>query len=474
MKKSWFILGVSVFAFAICFAAWVMNGVLVAFLVNRAIFSWTDIQIGWLLGAPILTGSLIRLPLGMLTDRFGGRIVFTMLLLLSSLGMLYASVATSYTDFILSSLIFGCVGGSFAVGVAYVSLWFQKQKQGTALGIFGLGNLGAALTTLIAPTLLDLFTAHENVEGWRHLPQVYGAALAATGVLYFLLTTTRKNEEKRTILEGLKTLMSPKVHRLGFFYFIVFGGFIALAQWLVVYYVSAYQLSLTMAGFLSSCFTLPSAGMRAVGGILADKLGAKRLLNRAFMASFILAGLLSVPMMDVYTVGKGVISKSNGIVTATSQGAIEVKSDVGGVVSYPLAIRQPQQIGKIQVWPMKEIWQESLVKPGARVAKNQLLAKGSTHIYFQANVWIFSGFVILLGAVMGIGMAAVYKAVPEYFPDQVGVVGGTVGMVGSLGGFVYPILFGYLLQWSGLWSICWFFFVALILFAMQVQKWEKS
>ena len=94
---------------------------------------------------------------------------------------------------------------------------------------------------------------------------------------------------------------------------------------------------------------------------------------------------------------------------------------------------------------------------GDHVQKNQLLPQGVTRIYFQANVWIFAFLVILLGTIWGIGKAAVYKHIPDYFPQEVGVVGGMVGVLGGLGGFFCPIIFGYLLEWTGLWTSCWMF-----------------
>jgi len=101
------------------------------------------------------------------------------------------------------------------------------------------------------------------------------------------------------------------------------------------------------------------------------------------------------------------------------------------------------------------------VTVGQEVAPKELLARGVTRIYFQANVWIFAALVILLGSIWGIGKAAVYKHIPDYFPEEVGVVGGMVGVLGGLGGFFSPIIFGYLLEWTGLWTSCWMFMLAL-------------
>ena len=115
------------------------------------------------------------------------------------------------------------------------------------------------------------------------------------------------------------------------------------------------------------------------------------------------------------------------------------------------------------IWPTSVFWQEPIVKEGDQVAKKQVLARGITHIFFQANVWIFTAFVLILGIMTGIGKAAVYRHIPDYFPNDVGVVGGIVGVIGGLGGFVGPIIFGYMLQVTGIWTTCWMSFALLSL-----------
>jgi len=132
--------------------------------------------------------------------------------------------------------------------------------------------------------------------------------------------------------------------------------------------------------------------------------------------------------------------------------------------SYPLK-GKPETLENfddgILVLPGKQTWQEPVVTAGQTVKKKELLAKGVTRIYFQANVWIFAVLVLVLGTIWGIGKAAVYKLIPDYFPEEVGVVGGMVGVLGGLGGFVCPIVFGYLLEWTGLWTSCWMFMLTL-------------
>ena len=180
--------------------------------------------------------------------------------------------------------------------------------------------------------------------------------------------------------------------------------------------------------------------------------------------------------MEIEAPGSGIMARRGGTVTAVSEGEIRVDD-----VTYTL-------IPKIEVeyedsanilLPKLNTWQEPKVEVGDQVAKRELLASGVTHIYFQANVWVFTILVFVIGIAMGIGKAGVYKFIPEYFPSEVGVVGGIVGVVGGLGGFVSPIIFGRLLQGTGLWITTWVFFflitsVSLIWMALVVRQISKK
>jgi len=177
-KKATMVLVMNTFAFTVCFAVWMMNGVLITFLVDNGVYAWDKADMGWLIGIPVLTGSLVRLPVGILTDKYGGRIVYTILMLIASAATFTMSLVDSFNGFMLASLGFGISGASFAVGIAYTSVWYSKERQGTALGIFGAGNAGAALTAMFAPALLMYFTDDAtNLDGWRMLPQMYSACL---------------------------------------------------------------------------------------------------------------------------------------------------------------------------------------------------------------------------------------------------------------------------------------------------------
>lgn len=453
-------------AFMICFSAWMLNGTLVSFLVDNHVFEWSSVQIGWLLGLPVLTGSIFRLPIGLLTDRFGGRYIYSLLMLISAVPMFLLSFTNSYFLFLLCSFGFGLTGASFAVGVAYTSVWYPAKWQGTALGIFGLGNLGAALTTLIGPSALHLLTdSGKNLDQWRLLPIIYAIILLLMAVVFYIFTENKKPQHSgKNFIELLEPLRNVRVWRFGFYYFLVFGCFVAFSQWLVPYYLNVYYMSFIQAGMVASLFSFPASIIRTLGGWLSDKFGPRRVLVSVFIASTILGLLLAFPRMELYSPGKGIISKSNGVVTSISDKSITVDDK-----EYPLTyLKSNSDLNEDDfiVFPKKIMWQEPAVKVGDIVKKNQLIAKGITKINFQANVNIFAFFVLLIGLSWGLGMGAVYKFIPMYFPNMVGVVGGTVGVLGGLGGFFGPIFFGYLLEFTGLWTSSWIFIFMLSLICL--------
>jgi NNP family nitrate/nitrite transporter-like MFS transporter len=459
--KSHKILFLNTLAFTVCFGAWMFNGVLVTFLVDNQVFNWGPVKIGWLLGIPVLTGSLLRLPAGMLTDKFGGKPVFGALLFLCAIPMYLLSRADSFTSFALCSFGFGLAGVSFSIGIAFTSVWYPRERQGTALGVFGAGNAGAALTTLFAPTMLNKLTNNgANIEGWRQLPVYYALILAATGVIFLLFSENRKPASSvKTFTQMLTPLKHVRVWRFGLYYFLVFGCFVAFSQWLVPYFVNVYYLPLVTAGLFASMFSLPSGVIRALGGWLSDKFGGRQIMYWVLGASTLISLMMIVPKMEIYSPGRGVMAKRSGVVTEVTPTAVVV-----GEQSYPLNAKpvvMENYNDRMLVFPTKQTWQEPAVTAGQQVKKKELLAKGVTRIFFQANVWIFAALVLVLGSIWGIGKAAVYKLIPDYFPDEVGVVGGMVGVIGGLGGFVCPIIFGYLLEGTGLWSSCWMFMFAL-------------
>ena len=188
-RKQYSVLTMNTLAFTVNFAIWTMFSVIGIRI--KAELNLNETEFGLLVATPILTGSLIRLPLGILTDRFGGRGVFFIQMILVAIPTYGLAFATQYWQYLTIGLFVGLAGGSFAIGIAYTSAWFPKEKQGTAMGIFGAGNAGSAVTNLAAPLIIVAF-------GWRAVPQVYSIAMLVMAVLFWFCTyPDPKLEERR-------------------------------------------------------------------------------------------------------------------------------------------------------------------------------------------------------------------------------------------------------------------------------------
>ena len=454
LRTSHFVLTLNTLAFTICFACWTLNGVLVTYLVDNSIFNWSVVQTGWLLGLPILSGSIFRPLMGMLTDKYGGKPVFSTLLIFCAIPFFLMYFVNSYWMYFILSILFGMVGTGFAVGIAFTSVWYPKNWQGRALGIFGMGNAGAALTTFLAPTLLKWLTNNnENLDGWRWLPIIYGCVILLMGLIFLFFTKNKKAAQApKSMHEMITPLKSTRVWRFGLYYFLVFGLFVAFSQWLLPYYINVYSTTLILGGMLASAFSLPSGVIRALGGYLSDKFGARAVMHWVLLSSLIIGGLLMLPKMEILTPGKGVAAKKNTTVEKVEGNAITLAT--GEVIQLT---EKPEIKDGNYILPKSYSWQEALVKENQQVKKKEVLAQGQTLIKFEAHLWVYTILVILIGIMWGIGKAAVYKYIPEYFPNEVGIVGGMVGLIGGLGGFIGPILFGYLLDFTGLWTSSWIF-----------------
>ena len=290
-------LGLSTFAFTICFAVWTIFAIIGIEIKEE--LGLSDTQFGLLVGTPILTGSLTRLFLGVWTDQYGGRIVFPLTMLASAAATFLLSYATSYPVMLLAALGLGVAGGTFAVGVAYVSKWYPQEKQGSALGFFGMGNVGAALTKFVAPWVMVAF-------GWQAVAQIWAGVAAVVAIIFFLFAkddpefAARKvsGERAKTLKEQLEPLKNEQVWRFSLYYFFVFGAFVALALWLPKYMVGLYDLDVKTAGMLAAAFSLSASIFRAYGGILSDRYGARKVMYATFGVSLVLLFMLSYPATD--------------------------------------------------------------------------------------------------------------------------------------------------------------------------------
>ena len=293
-------LWMSTLAFVTCFAVWTIFSIIGVQIKQQ--LGLNESQFGLLVATPILTGSLTRLFLGILAEQYGGRRVFTLVMLTSAAATWLLTSVSTYTGYLLTALALGVAGGSFAVGVSFVSKWFPPQKQGTALGIFGAGNVGAAVTNLLAPVVMA-------AGGWHAVAHVWSAVLAGVAILFFLVVRDEPGLAERRargaastpFMERLAPLKKLQVWRFATYYFFVFGGFVALSLWLPRYLIGAYGMTIGRAGLITGCFSLPAGLFRIFGGWLSDRVGARRVMYLTFGVAAVCTFLMSYPATS-YTV----------------------------------------------------------------------------------------------------------------------------------------------------------------------------
>lgn len=287
-------LWLSTVSFTACFAVWTVFSIIGIQIKDR--LGLNETQFGLLVGTPILTGSLIRIVLGVWADRYGGRRIFALVMLAAAIATWLLTYAKTYPQMLVAALGVGIAGGAFAVGVAYVSHWYPPEKQGTALGIFGAGNVGAAVTKFLAPFVLVAY-------GWERVAQVWAVALAIMAIVFWLGTSEDPVQRERTMsgkrpksawLE-LAPLKNVQVWRFGLYYFFVFGAFVGLALWLPRYLISVYGVDIGTAGMIGAAYSVPASIFRAYGGHLSDKYGARRVLYWTFFVSVACTFILSYP-----------------------------------------------------------------------------------------------------------------------------------------------------------------------------------
>jgi len=385
-------------AFTMCFAVWTIFAIIGIAIQQQLGFSQSEL--GLLIGTPVLTGSLIRVPLGVWAERYGGRIMFVLVMLSAALATYLLTYATTYPQMLLAALGIGVAGGSFSVGVAYIARWFPAEKSGLALGIFGAGNVGAALTNLLAPTVMVIGGS------WQSIAIVWSIALVIITIIFWVFTRDdpvlvkqRKSgkKPKSTWLE-FAPLAKLQVWRFSLYYFFAFGGFVALASWLPKYLINVYAFDLRIAGIVAAFFSIPASLFRIYGGYLSDIHGARRIMYWTLSVSVIISFILCYP---------------------PTQYIVETAS---GLLSF----------------------------------------------HMRTGPVLFTVLVFILGFAMALGMAAVYKHIPSYYPENVGAVGGLVGTIGGLGGFILPVIFGILLDTTGIYTIC---FMVLFTIALVSLLW---
>jgi NNP family nitrate/nitrite transporter-like MFS transporter len=339
--------------FTLMFAVWVMFAI-VALPIRRQL-GLSDAQFALLTAIPVLTGSLLRLPAGLLADRLGGKTVFLWVTFVTAGFALALAFAHSYGIILALALGVGLAGVSFAAGNAWIAQWVPAARQGLALGTFGAGNAGASITKLAAPLLVGLVPAGLLIpSGWQFVPFVFSLLLVGVGLLTARFTPAdTPRQATRTLGDWLRPLAAAQVWRFGLYYVVFFGAYVALSLYLPKFYVDHYSVPLAEAGLLTALFIFPASLLRPLGGHLSDRFGPRGVTVAAF--AVMLLGLL------------------------------------------PLTRELP-------------------LTP-------------------------FMLLTTVVGVGMGVGKASTYTLVAQWYPGQMGVVGGLVGLLGGLGGFVLPLTF---------------------------------
>ena len=283
-------------SFALSFAAWGLVGGLAS--VFAEIYSLTASATALLVAVPVLLGSIARLPMGMLTDRFGGRLVFTLLLALAAVAAWLVPETHSYGSLIASAFFLGLAGSSFAVGAAFVSRWTPAGRQGTALGVYGLGTAGQSLAVFGGPVLAGWL-------GWPSVFRVTSVLLLVWAVVFALLA---RNPPERSTAAGFRAMVKvlrtePAAWLLGAFYFLTFGGFVAFSIYLPTLLRIQFGMTPADAGFRAAGFVLLATAMRPLGGWLSDRIGGAQVLSWAFGGITIFALFLASPSIVPFTVG---------------------------------------------------------------------------------------------------------------------------------------------------------------------------
>jgi MFS transporter, NNP family, nitrate/nitrite transporter len=307
--------------------------------------------------------------------------------------------ATEFWHFLVIGLFVGLAGGSFSVGTPYVARWFPKSRQGMAMGVYGAGNSGSAVNKFVAPALLA-------IGGWALVPQVYAAVMLGTVILFWFFSSSDPKHlvpSSVSFTDQLKMLKDPKVLKYCQYYSIVFGGYVALALWMVQYYAGEYGLSIQTAALLAACFSLPGGVLRAMGGVLSDKYGAHQVTWWVMWVSWICLFLLSYPQTD-FTV---------------------------------------------------------------------LTISGPKTFHIGLNVYVFTALMFILGIAWAFGKASVFKYIGDDYPTNIGTVSGIVGLAGGLGGFVLPIMFGALLDYTGIRSSAFMLMYGVVWVSLIWMYWTE-
>jgi len=283
-----------------CFAVWTIFAIIGVEIQRQ--YGLSDTEFGLLLGVPFLSGSLMRVVLGVWADRHGGRRLFFGVMVVAAVATWFVADATTVPTILVAGLGTGFAGGCSAVGLSYITRWYPRERHGTALGILGAGNAGSAITKLGAPWVMLAY-------GWQGVARLWALMLLCTAAVFWLGSAEDPKQAARRaagepaalLKRQIEPLRRLQVWRFGLYYFFAFGGYVALTVWLPRYLIGVYSLDIRMAAAIAVAFSLPAGLLRVLGGVLSDRYGARTVMYWSFIGSLVCTFILSYPATD-YTV----------------------------------------------------------------------------------------------------------------------------------------------------------------------------
>lgn len=289
---------------------WVIISSLMPFI--KEDISLTPGQLSLVTAVPVILGSILRVPIGYWTNKYGARKIFSISFILLIFPVYFISIADSLTDLLIGGLFIGIGGAIFSVGVTSIPKYYPREKHGLVNGIYGAGNIGTAVTTFSAPVLAVKF-------GWQTTVQLLIILLIAFAVLNFFLGDKKEPKVNTPLMQQIKSVYkNPKLWFLSLFYFLTFGAFVAFTIYLPNFLVSHFELDKVDAGMRTAGFIVLATAMRPIGGWLGDKFNSFKILMIVFTC-LTLSGLLLAftPSLLLYTIGCLAIAFFAGIGNGT-------------------------------------------------------------------------------------------------------------------------------------------------------------
>ncbi|MBT2730417.1 NarK/NasA family nitrate transporter [Bacillus sp. ISL-75] len=331
------VLILSTLSMIVCFTVWSVFAPIATEI--QKMYQLSALEKSILIATPVLLGSLMRIPMGILTDRYGGRQIYALTILLLVLPMVGAGFAHSYAMMLFWAFFIGMAGTTFAVSITYVSRWFPPEKQGFILGIAGMGNLGSAVASFFIPMI---FTSY----GLEWVFWSLAFALGVMSIIFWIGTQDgQRLRETKTLKEALSVLKFKETWLLSIYYCLTFGGFVTFSIYLPTLLNDLYHITALDAGIKTAGFVVLATFIRPVGGYLSDQFGAKRLLTIVFsgvllcglviafsMGNFILFSVSCLLIAILFGIGNGAVFKMVPEVSSDNIGSVTgIVGAVGGI-----------------------------------------------------------------------------------------------------------------------------------------------